>query len=115
MIFQGAKSGGKISGSAIGRTQRCANCGCLARVYKSEEITVLIRDLVFQCTNNECGVRWNAQISPIRVIVPPEIERPGFQHLFPDPKSGANQTEKYTQSPPDENPYANGMAAASCG
>lgn len=41
---------------------RCAYCGHKALIRNSEEVTIMVRDVYFDCTNSHCGHRWKAKL-----------------------------------------------------
>ncbi len=84
-------------GPASAMRQKCPNCGAFARVMRSEEVAPATRDMVFQCTDDDCRTRWRAQLEPVALIVEPENPRPGFLNIFP-----ARRGRK--PAPPDPEP-----------
>ena len=100
-------------GSEMGRTQKCPNCGSKSKVARNHELAPAIRDLVFQCTNDDCRARWGSTLSPHRLIQAPENPRAGFLEIFP---CHSNQKTEFNRPPPDAgHPDANGMASATSG
>jgi hypothetical protein len=102
-----------MAGTQMGRTQKCPNCGHAARVKRTAELSTAIRDIIFQCTNDDCRARWGSMLSPDRLIQAPENPRAGFFDIFP---SNRNRDIESNRAPPDTgHPDANGMASAACG
>jgi len=99
-------------GTQMGRTQKCPNCGARAKVETNKELSPAIRDIIFQCTDFDCGARWGSMVSPTRLLRAPRNPQPGFYDIFPD--NGHKSTANFGHAPPDH-PDANGMAAATCG
>lgn len=58
---------------------RCPYCKSPGRARDSEEVSILHRDIYFDCTNNGCGHRWKAQMSFVHSVSTPvgvEIKYP---------------------------------------
>ncbi|MFD0726982.1 ogr/Delta-like zinc finger family protein [Lysobacter brunescens] len=67
----------------------CPHCEAPARVRDSREQSTLVRALIFQCTNWECGHVFAALLSVERTISPsaipkPDVVLPLSQHIRSD-------------------------------
>lgn len=51
----------------------CPHCNSKANIRTSKEISLITREVYFQCTNYECGHTWAALLSAIRTISPSRI------------------------------------------
>jgi len=54
----------------------CPHCGSKAAIRTSKEVSLITRELYFQCTNHECGHTWTSLLSAIRTIVPSQLPNP---------------------------------------
>ena len=53
---------------------RCPVCRAKSVIRDSEEVTPLVRDLYFICTNVDCGHTWKAQLGFVYSLSPSAIE-----------------------------------------
>lgn len=48
----------------------CPHCGVMARVRSSEQITALVREVRYRCSNDACACQFLAQIEIVRMVQP---------------------------------------------
>lgn len=53
---------------------KCPVCRARSIIRDSEEVTVLVRDLYFICTNVDCGHTWKAQLGFVYTLSPSAID-----------------------------------------
>ncbi len=53
---------------------KCPVCRARSVIRDSEEVTPLVRDLYFICTNVDCGHTWKAQLGFVYTLSPSAIE-----------------------------------------
>ena len=58
---------GKQARSAVPKV-KCPNCFGDAHVIRSRQMTDLIREITYQCLEDECGIRFVAQLVAVRII-----------------------------------------------
>lgn len=51
---------------------RCPYCQSPGRIRNSEAVSILHRDVYFDCINLSCGHRWKAQLSFVHSITLPD-------------------------------------------
>ncbi|SOC56435.1 Ogr/Delta-like zinc finger [Chromohalobacter canadensis] len=54
----------------------CPHCGENLRVRKSQGLTPLYREAIFECRNEDCGWRGKASIEITHTIAPSDIPSP---------------------------------------
>lgn len=54
----------------------CPHCNSKATIRTSKEMSLISREVYFQCTNHECGHTWTSILSAIRTIVPSRQPNP---------------------------------------
>ena len=57
---------------------RCPHCVSAGKIRTSEEVTILHREIIFICSNTDCGHSWKAQMSFVHSIAVPTKQRPGL-------------------------------------
>lgn len=77
-------SGGRGAASLFGMrvSQRCPACQAPAIIRTPEDITPLVRNFYFHCTNTDCGQTWVSQLSVQHAICPSQMPDP--IHPIPD-------------------------------
>ncbi len=54
----------------------CPHCSSRATIRTSKEMSLISREVYFQCTNHECGHTWASLLSAIRTISPSQLPNP---------------------------------------
>ncbi len=58
-------------------TTRCPHCHSVCKAVKTLQLAPTYREITFVCTNEECGYRFVAAVTPIRTLQAP---------MHPDPR-----------------------------
>ncbi|WP_041793816.1 ogr/Delta-like zinc finger family protein [Pararhodospirillum photometricum] len=53
-----------------GARTACPACRTLARTVKTEQLTEIVREVTYRCSNPDCLCSFKAQITVIRVLHP---------------------------------------------
>jgi|GEM_PF-5599232 len=77
------RSGGKWPTCHKTPGMRCPVCDSRGNVRSSHEVTPLTREIRVRCSNDDCGMIWNALIS-FKSVVTPSALGDHFRHSKPD-------------------------------
>lgn len=83
-----------------GSPARCPYCKAKGRIRNSEEVSVLHRDIWIDCTNDECGHRWKAQLSFVHSISVPSSLPPGVTINLPVTPGRYRRDDRDGEPPP---------------
>lgn len=62
---------------------KCPHCRANAWVRTSKELTPLLREIFYQCTDWECGHTWVATLEAIRTLSPSAKANPNITKILP--------------------------------
>ena len=57
-------------------TTHCFVCGTACRTVKSNQVSPLCRTIIYICKNQECQTIFEAQVIPVRIVVPGSLPIP---------------------------------------
>jgi C4-type Zn-finger protein len=55
----------------------CPHCGSKCRSIRTDQVTPMVREVTYLCTNQLCGFSFVSEVTPVRELQPSRIPRPG--------------------------------------
>lgn len=66
----------------------CPHCGAMCRTVKSDQIGPTYREVLYDCSNPDCGHVFVATIIPVRTIFPSSTPNPEIRLPVPEKLKG---------------------------
>lgn len=73
-------------------TTKCPHCGAACKAVRTLQVTPTYREVTFLCSNDDCGYRFVAAITPVRTLQP---------SMHPDPEVHIPQSVRPSPAPLD--------------
>jgi len=55
---------------------KCPTCGAGCRTIKTRPVSENVKEIMYQCQNEDCRMVWVAQLYPVRILTPSALPSP---------------------------------------